>query len=423
MHHKEQENNSSENNSSENIAIATYKIANMVQSHRSGIGLSDEDKLYVSRVATLRTGDEHKTLLHLAATDKNIESQIFINAMNVLNKVISKGIMLNVRDDNDYSILCSILSAGFKGDDDKSQNSKKSRIDSALFLISQGSSCTYVMKFKELHKNLSIALQYRNAFFHALATTLFENYTRGEEFKTILAKFETAASNLYRIYSGKETSNVLEDIAQIKVDHESKINHTSYIISSVGILHFLCRKRYENSMQKDLLSQLMIEFIRTKSIDINAQDSCGFTALHLVAAYGNLTVANCLLSNKKLDMKVLDNMKQTPLFRSLLSLNAEVVSFFIKAGFDVNAFDSKGFSVLHRAVTRNVPEIVGMLLENGAIVETINESGQSPITTAIQGRVSNDILSMLKEYSEDLSFHTKLIPSNERYKVACCTIL
>ena len=63
------------------------------------------------------------------------------------------------------------------------------------------------------------------------------------------------------------------------------------------------------------------------------------------------------------------------LFGAVWTGNVEEVRRLVEAGTDVNATDSEGYSVLHRAVSRGSPEIVRILLEAGADVNAAKFKG------------------------------------------------
>jgi ankyrin repeat protein len=50
-------------------------------------------------------------------------------------------------------------------------------------------------------------------------------------------------------------------------------------------------------------------------------------------------------------------------------------------GFDINAYDNKGETLLHRAFEKSNPEIVTMLLDNGADVKIMNKMGMRSLHT------------------------------------------
>ena len=87
-----------------------------------------------------------------------------------------------------------------------------------------------------------------------------------------------------------------------------------------------------------------------KNIDINAQDSIGFTALHYAVKGGHILVIEALLARDE---------------------------------FNVNLRDESGSTALHYAVLKGSPEVLALLLSHPDIwIRPRNKAGKSPITLA-----------------------------------------
>ena len=87
-----------------------------------------------------------------------------------------------------------------------------------------------------------------------------------------------------------------------------------------------------------------------KNIDINAQDSIGFTALHYAVKGGHILVIEALLARDELN---------------------------------VNLRDESGSTALHYAVLKGSPEVLALLLSHPDIwIRPRNKAGKSPITLA-----------------------------------------
>lgn len=73
-----------------------------------------------------------------------------------------------------------------------------------------------------------------------------------------------------------------------------------------------------------------------------------------------------------------------PLHKASFLGNLETVQSLLKAGADIDATDSIGYTALHHAVQYNRSKIVGVLLESGADAKRRSNNGASPLDLAAQ---------------------------------------
>lgn len=101
------------------------------------------------------------------------------------------------------------------------------------------------------------------------------------------------------------------------------------------------------------------------------------------------------------DVKVLDQNGETPLFAAVATNDPVLVQMLIDAGAEVNATDQRGRTALHLAVRPANDEAIdgnttyGTLLAAGAKHDVRDDTGETPIFTAVTGYMGN--LNALKE--------------------------
>ncbi|MEG4173133.1 MULTISPECIES: ankyrin repeat domain-containing protein [unclassified Microcoleus] len=123
---------------------------------------------------------------------------------------------------------------------------------------------------------------------------------------------------------------------------------------------------------KELVQQLIKD-----GANIVIRDSINRTPLHYAATK---EVATLLM----LDINARDQYGDTPLHLAVQNNRPEIVSLLIANGAKVNVENASGNTPLHLAVQNNRPEIVSFLIANGAKVNVENASGNTPLHLAVQ---------------------------------------
>jgi ankyrin repeat protein len=165
----------------------------------------------------------------------------------------------------------------------------------------------------------------------------------------------------------------------------------------------------------------MVKLMIEKEVEINAQDSSGYTALSLASGGGHLAIVKLLIesgaqinpdakrSNPKpalieatsshhvevlrlllergANIETRDEDGRTPLIAASIRGREKSASLLIEQGADVNAQDKDGKSPLHRTLEcdgrfQNRGYYTNLLLRNGAIVDARDFSGQTPLLNA-----------------------------------------
>jgi RNA polymerase sigma factor (sigma-70 family) len=115
----------------------------------------------------------------------------------------------------------------------------------------------------------------------------------------------------------------------------------------------------------------------------------GFTALGLAAHFGHLDTMRLLL-DRGADRNVVSRhpIGATPLIAALFGRKVEAARILIEHGADVTTrrgglgFSRAGWSPLHYAAAYGFLDIVALLLERGASVDVLDDSGATPLEVA-----------------------------------------
>jgi ankyrin repeat protein len=115
--------------------------------------------------------------------------------------------------------------------------------------------------------------------------------------------------------------------------------------------------------------------------NINYKDKSGYTPLHYAAEYGQMEIAQYLVSNGA-NINARDNDGYTPLQLAVFEEHKDLVVFLVSNGADVNAVNNYRISPIYRAILSNNYEIANFLVSKGANVNAKAKSGYAPIHEA-----------------------------------------
>ncbi|WP_187146241.1 ankyrin repeat domain-containing protein [Candidatus Amoebophilus asiaticus] len=123
-------------------------------------------------------------------------------------------------------------------------------------------------------------------------------------------------------------------------------------------------------------------------IDVNAVNNNyeRFTPLHLAISEGNEVAISALLARQDVDINAQDNQHCTPLHLAAKKVNLIVMEKLIAKGADINAKDEHGISPLYIAVSQGNETVTRMLLTKNADVNVKSVYfGDTPLHIAIRG--------------------------------------
>ncbi|MDQ7824318.1 MAG: ankyrin repeat domain-containing protein [Candidatus Eremiobacteraeota bacterium] len=123
------------------------------------------------------------------------------------------------------------------------------------------------------------------------------------------------------------------------------------------------------------------EFLN-RSIPVNIGDREGRTPLHIAAWYGQLAIAELLLS-RGAALNKSDREGKTPLHMAAWYGHPDTAALLIEKGAKVNAEDSSGWTPLRLAAQNGLLEIVELLVSRGAKVNILDKEGLSPLYWAL----------------------------------------
>jgi ankyrin repeat protein len=128
------------------------------------------------------------------------------------------------------------------------------------------------------------------------------------------------------------------------------------------------------------------------TIDVEARDDEGYTALHLAAQHFPNEDIICLLSKHGADLSAKDDTGKTALHLATAARNVDGVRALIKLQIDVEAKDADGRTALHLASRlwsnynlegpNTALSLIDLLLSNGANINATDNNGDTPLFLA-----------------------------------------
>ncbi|MFQ5451138.1 MAG: ankyrin repeat domain-containing protein [Nitrospinaceae bacterium] len=103
-----------------------------------------------------------------------------------------------------------------------------------------------------------------------------------------------------------------------------------------------------------------------------------------------------------LNLWVLPRAGATPIEDAVLSGNGDLVKLLVENGAEIDSIDSLGFTPLHRAALAGYRDIVEVLLANGAEVDATDIHGYTPLHLAVQGGFV-EVASLLIAHGADVN--------------------
>ncbi|KZC10409.1 Ankyrin repeat and death domain-containing protein 1A, partial [Dufourea novaeangliae] len=119
-----------------------------------------------------------------------------------------------------------------------------------------------------------------------------------------------------------------------------------------------------------------------ESLNGDATDCTGATALHHAASAGHPTVITALSNISRIELNAIDKKEQTPIHCACAQENMAAVEILITLGANVDAVDCDGNTPLHVATRTRDTAIAQLLLRAGANTEITDQMGFTPLHVA-----------------------------------------
>lgn len=130
------------------------------------------------------------------------------------------------------------------------------------------------------------------------------------------------------------------------------------------------------------LSFGIVKLLLENKADVHFQDKNGTTSVHFAVAKGNVEILQLLVENGG-DVNFVTPHGVTML-HSNITHSFKIAKFLVGQGVNVNSVTSEGNTVLHNMMIKNArnDELIFFFLENGADINQVNHSNESPLELA-----------------------------------------
>jgi ankyrin repeat protein len=147
------------------------------------------------------------------------------------------------------------------------------------------------------------------------------------------------------------------------------------------------------------------KIVREHDGDVNVRDADGYTALHIVAASGDVdNVRRLLEMGAQIDAQ--NAIGMTPLLSAVNADHEECASHLVKQGADISLTMNDGLSPLHAAVDHSFKGLVGMFLELGVDVNQKDLDGWTALHMATMNGDKSMLTMLLEAPGADVNIAT-----------------
>ncbi|XP_043794706.1 ankyrin repeat and death domain-containing protein 1A-like isoform X1 [Apis laboriosa] len=152
----------------------------------------------------------------------------------------------------------------------------------------------------------------------------------------------------------------------------------------------MCAARGNNVRVVEYLAEAV------ESLNGDATDCTGATALHHAASAGHPSMITALSNVPRIELNATDKKGQTPIHCACAEEHLEAVEVLIALGVNVDAQDYEGNTPLHVATRTRHTAIAQLLLRAGANTELIDEIGFTPLHVAASQGCKGILESMIQ---------------------------
>ncbi|KAG6801665.1 ankyrin repeat and death domain-containing protein 1A isoform X1 [Apis mellifera caucasica] len=152
----------------------------------------------------------------------------------------------------------------------------------------------------------------------------------------------------------------------------------------------MCAARGNNVRVVEYLAEAV------ESLNGDATDCTGATALHHAASAGHPSMITALSNVPRIELNATDKKGQTPIHCACAEEHLEAVEVLIGLGANVDAQDYEGNTPLHVATRTRHTAIAQLLLRAGANTELIDEIGFTPLHVAASQGCKGILESMIQ---------------------------
>ncbi|XP_063416229.1 uncharacterized protein LOC134697872 [Mytilus trossulus] len=162
-----------------------------------------------------------------------------------------------------------------------------------------------------------------------------------------------------------------------------KINETYTRKEQRSVLHVSCLSGFTH----------IVQILLDHHAIVNIQDKHGLTPLHLTCLNGQYNTALLLLVNNltrpninaliaRANINAFDRLQRTPIYYACTGNYKDIVELLIEYMADLNTCTSNGFTPLHAACEQGSIDIVDILIQNHSNVNAKEKTGMTPLYVA-----------------------------------------
>jgi ankyrin repeat protein len=196
----------------------------------------------------------------------------------------------------------------------------------------------------------------------------------------------------------ERTWRVLKQISKGDIPKSALENLPKEYATLLADANFDSDIAFINAARQNIISKDEIDdFLESKLIGINNQDSGKKTLLHLAINHNDPLLFELLLKYKA-DVNIADREGKTPLNYAVQYGYQDFIQPLIDAGADINHADNLGNTPLITAAEYKNSDILRLLLANKANTNSANEKGENPLIITLlhnRGNVEDDVDALL----------------------------